>query len=76
MTAHTVLATASKSTGAAIVEYTKKTAVVNSYLLGTANMFELNTGKKYDPLDPVMAVQLKLNSDHVGFSPEVIAKFR
>jgi hypothetical protein len=27
------------------VEYTKPTSVVNTYSIGTVNMFELNTGK-------------------------------
>jgi hypothetical protein len=47
MSVRTVLATASKSSGPPSVEFTKSTAVDDSYLLGTTNMFDLNTGESF-----------------------------
>ncbi|XP_053400374.1 uncharacterized protein LOC128557232 isoform X1 [Mercenaria mercenaria] len=54
MNVGTVLTTASKSSGPVIVQYTKSSAVSNTYLLNTANMFELNTanGQVYVATDP------------------------
>ncbi|XP_060589499.1 uncharacterized protein LOC132744737 isoform X2 [Ruditapes philippinarum] len=56
MSSGTVLATASKSSGGPIVEYTKPTAVVNTYSIGTVNMFELNTanGQVYVATNPAV----------------------
>ncbi|XP_053392015.1 uncharacterized protein LOC128554727 [Mercenaria mercenaria] len=56
MSVGTVLTTASQllTSGPTIVEYTKSSAVSNTYLLDTANMFELNTdsGTVYVATDP------------------------
>ncbi|XP_060589502.1 uncharacterized protein LOC132744739 [Ruditapes philippinarum] len=52
----TILATASKSSGPAIVQYTKSSSVANTYLLNTANMFDLNTtnGQVYVRTNPAV----------------------